>query len=229
MYGRYKRINAIIRGRRPHGGRGNTRHKEGQMPSCASEMSPWTGPAADTPISGTSATGPAAAPPPSPRAGFPRGERRPPGAARRRRSPPGPGTEPSEPPFPHSPCGGEGRAEPQAPPPLQVFQRRWRQRGERSRLCRRGRPRSGAEPPPGPARPGPRGGRARPAGLRSLDRQLPRLGHCRGAFPPASLAALGGKRRESYRRLGPSLGAGNPLSPSLLGTAGAPRGASRKY
>lgn len=138
-------------------------------------------------------------------------------------SPPGPSTETSESPLPALTLRreGEGRAEPQAPPPLQVFQRRRRQRGERSRLCRRGRPRSGAEPPPGPAQPGPRAGRARPPGLRRSGRPLRGLGQGRDAFPPAVRAALSGKRGESPG-LGPFWGSDKLLDPSPKPRASAP-------
>lgn len=142
------------------------------MPFCASPIL--------TP-EGTSASGPAAAPPPSPpRAGGQRGEAAPtrgPEADRHRQqpaepvSPAGPSAEPGGAPFSvltllgaEERRAGQGRAEPEAPPPpLQVFQRRRRHSAERSRLCQ---PRSGAEPRRHP--PSGRGGRAAAARSRRL-------------------------------------------------------------
>lgn len=155
------------------------------MPSCASEISPLgrsgLGCTRRRALTGTRASGPAAAPPAFPARGG-RAARGGGGAhpalpdsgrsscRRNPFSPPGPGAEPGESPLPALTLpAAEGRAEPEAPPPLQVFQRRRRHSGERSRLCRRGRPpqRGGAaaaarpvpEPAgrrlPGPRRPGP--------------------------------------------------------------------------
>lgn len=227
------------------------------MPSCASEISPPDrsdpGGTRSQALTGTSASGPAAAPPPSPQeaGGQSAGEAAPTqgcatpaaAAAGRARLPrQAPARSPAGPPIPHSPCprrrGGLSRRRRHRPARCSSAAGVTAANGAASAGA--GGPRSGAEPPP-PAQPPRRegGGCQVPA---DRGRRLPGVGLGRDRVSFSFPAVLGerpeGKAAGRSPRLLPLLGLPSPLrskpqalllSPSLLGTAGVPRGASRKY
>lgn len=189
-------------------GGGTQGKKEGQMPSCASEISPpdRSGPGYTRrqALTDTGASRPdrraASFPPRGGRAGSPRGRRRPPGAPRHRprqllAEPVFPGRlrhgAQRVPPFPHSPYprrrGGPSRRRRRRPSRCSSAAGVTGAKGAASAGA--GGPRSGAEPPP-PAQPPRReGGGCQVRGARG--RSLPGVGLGLGqvAFPSPSPAA----------------------------------------